>query len=96
MGYVEEKQDSIHFEYLVHPQWSRSLVVMVIVHPGCVLPTPAFFLAACDDDTETVSKMLSTAGAQSLINYQHTLGVTPLLAAAANGHESVTKQLLVL
>jgi hypothetical protein len=81
MGYVEEKQDSIHFEYLVHPQWSRSLVVMVIVHPGCVLPTPAFFLAACDDDTETVSKMLSTAGAQSF------------LAAAANGHESVTKQL---
>ncbi len=31
---------------------------------------PAFFLAALDGDAETVSKMLSTAGAQSLINYQ--------------------------
>ncbi len=32
---------------------------------------PAFFLAALDGDAETVSKMLSTAGAPSLINYQH-------------------------
>jgi len=60
---------------------------------------PAFFLAALDGDAETVSKMLSTAGAQSLINYQHALGdtplltalgATPLLAAAANGHVAVT------
>jgi ankyrin repeat protein len=64
---------------------------------------PAFFLAALDGDAETVSKMLSTAGAQSLINYQHALGdtplltalgATPLLAAAANGHVAVTEQLL--
>jgi ankyrin repeat protein len=64
---------------------------------------PAFFLAALDGDAETVSKMLSTAGAQSLINYQHALGDTPLLtalgaspllAAAANGHVAVTEQLL--
>ena len=64
---------------------------------------PAFFLAVRDGDTVTVSKMLSTAGAQSLINYQHALGdtplltalgATPLLAAAANGHVDVTKQLL--
>ena len=41
----------------------------------------AFFLAALDGDAETVSKMLSTAGAQSLINYQHALGDTPLLTA---------------
>jgi hypothetical protein len=39
MGYVEEKQDSIHFEYLVHPQCPRSLVAIVVVHPVCVLPT---------------------------------------------------------
>ncbi len=57
-------------------------------------PAPAFFLSVCDGDTVTVRKMLSTAGAQSLINYQDTLGATPLLTAAANGHESVTKQLL--
>ena len=64
---------------------------------------PAFFLAALDGDAETVSKMLSTAGAQFLINYQHALGdtplltalgATPLLAAAANGHVAVTEQLL--
>ncbi len=64
---------------------------------------PAFFLAALDGDAETVSKMLSTAGAQSLINYQHAHGNTPLLtalgatlllAAAANGHVAVTEQLL--
>jgi ankyrin repeat protein len=64
---------------------------------------PAFFLAALDGDAETVSKMLSTAGAQSFINYQHALGdtplltalgATPLLAAAANGHVAVTEQLL--
>ncbi len=64
---------------------------------------PAFFLAALDGDAETVSKMLSTAGEQSLINYQHALGdtplltalgATPLLAATANGHVAVTEQLL--
>ena len=64
---------------------------------------PAFFLAALDGDAETVSKMLSAAGAQSFINYQHALGdtplltalgATPLLAAAANGHVAVTEQLL--
>ena len=47
--------------------------------------------------------MLSTAGAQSFINYQHALGdtplltalgATPLLAAAATGHVAVTEQLL--
>ena len=42
---------------------------------------PVFFLAALDVDAETVNKMLSTADAQSLINYQHALGDTPLLTA---------------
>jgi hypothetical protein len=55
---------------------------------------PAFFLAVCDGDTVTVRKILSTEGAQSLINYQDSFGATPLLAAAANGHEVVTKQLI--
>jgi ankyrin repeat protein len=38
--------------------------------------------------------MLSTAVAQSLINYQNALGATALIFAAGKGHESVTKQLL--
>jgi hypothetical protein len=50
---------------------------------------PAFFLAARDGDTVSVSKMLSTAGAQSLINYKNTLGTTVLMFAAGMGHESV-------
>ena len=50
---------------------------------------PAFFLAVRDDDTVTVRKMLSTAGAQSLINYKNTLGTTVLMFAAGMGHESV-------
>ena len=44
---------------------------------------PAFFLAARDGDTETVSKMLSTAGAQSL----H--GLAALLAAERMGHTAI-------
>ncbi len=55
---------------------------------------PALFLAVCDDDTVTVRKILSTAGAQSLLNYQNALGDTPLIFAAGKGHEAVTKQLL--
>ncbi len=55
---------------------------------------PAFFLAVRDVDTVIVSKMLSTADAQSLINYQNAFGVTVLIFAAGKGHEDVTKQLL--
>ena len=54
----------------------------------------AFFLAARDVDTVTVRKMLSTAGAESLLNYQNALGDTPLIFAAGKGHEAVTKHLL--
>ena len=53
-----------------------------------------FHEAARDGDTATVRKMLSTAGAQSLINYQDASGATPLYIAAHNGHASVTKQLI--
>ena len=55
---------------------------------------PAFFLAACDGDAETVSKMLSTAGAQSLTNYQNALRDTPQIFAAGKGHVSVTTMLI--
>ena len=55
---------------------------------------PEFFLAARDGDTVSVNKMLSTAGAQSLINYKNALGTTALMFAAGKGHECVTKQLL--
>ena len=53
------------------------------------------FAAARDGDTVTVGKILSTAGAQSLINYQEeTSGATALHCAAQNGHEFVTEQLI--
>jgi hypothetical protein len=38
--------------------------------------------------------MLSTSDVQSLINYQDAFGVTPLLVVVANGHETVTQQLI--
>jgi ankyrin repeat protein len=42
----------------------------------------------------TVTKVLSTAAVQSLINYQNALGATALIFAAGKGYEAVTKQLL--
>jgi ankyrin repeat protein len=53
-----------------------------------------FHAASRDGDTVTVRKMLSTAGAQSMINYKDASGDTPLYCAAANGHASVTEQLI--
>jgi ankyrin repeat protein len=53
-----------------------------------------FHAAARDGDTATVSKMLSTADAQSLINYQDAYGHTPLYIAADYGHASVTEHLI--
>ena len=50
--------------------------------------------AACDGDAAKVSMLLSGQGAQSFINYQGAQGNTPLLAAAYEGHASVTKQLI--
>jgi ankyrin repeat protein len=48
-----------------------------------------------DGDTATVETMLSTSGAQSLINYQEAEhGATPLHCAAGEGHASVTAQLI--
>jgi hypothetical protein len=52
------------------------------------------FHAARDGDTVTARTLLSTAGAQSWINYQHENGATPLSIAACNGHASVTEQLI--
>ena len=51
--------------------------------------------AAYDGDAAKVGTLLSTQGAQSFINYQEENGGTPLHIAATNGHESVTKQLIV-
>jgi hypothetical protein len=41
---------------------------------------------ARDGDTANVGTLLSTAGAQSLINYQSATGAIPLHLAASNGH----------
>ena len=50
--------------------------------------------AALIGDAAKVGTLLSTPGAQSFINYQDVHGVTPLFVAAANGHETVTEQLI--
>ena len=50
--------------------------------------------AARDGDAAKVSTLLSTQGAESLINCQNSRGATPLHAAAWHGREAVTKQLL--
>ena len=50
--------------------------------------------AARDGDAAKVRTLLSTEGAQSLINYQDANGVTPLYAAVGRGHEAITKQLI--
>ena len=50
--------------------------------------------AARDGDAAKVSSLLSTQGAQSLINYQDAQGATPLFIAAQKGHASVTEQLI--
>ncbi len=51
--------------------------------------------AARDGDTATVETLLSTSGAQSLINNQQAeLGASPLYFAARHGHSSVTGQLI--
>ena len=53
-----------------------------------------FHAGVRDGDTATVRNMLSTACAQSLINYQDALGATPFYVAAVNGHPTVTEQLI--
>ena len=50
--------------------------------------------AASDGDAAKVSTLLSTQGAQSLINYQDAQGVTPLYIAAEKGHATVTEHLI--
>ena len=53
--------------------------------------------AARDGDTASARTAVSSAGAQSLINYQNDAsGATPLCMAAAYGHAAITKQLLKL
>jgi hypothetical protein len=58
-------------------------------------PEPAFFLALRHGDTVTVRKMLSTAGAQSWIDYLSDLGYTPLYITALLNYASITEQLIV-
>jgi len=58
-------------------------------------PAPAFFSALRDGDTVTVRTLLSTADAQSWINYQSDLGYTPLYIAALLNQPSITEQLIV-
>jgi ankyrin repeat protein len=52
------------------------------------------FEAARDGDAAQVSTLLSKQGAQTFINYQDVIGNTPLHFATANGHLSVTNQLI--
>jgi hypothetical protein len=47
-----------------------------------------------DGDTVTVRKMLSTADAQSWIDYQSDLGYTPIYIAALLNQPSITEQLI--
>jgi ankyrin repeat protein len=56
---------------------------------------PVFFLALRHGDTVTVRNMLSTAGAQSWIDWQSDLGYTPLYIAALLNQPSITEQLIV-
>ena len=59
-----------------------------ILGMNLVLPTR-------DGDTVAVRALLSSAGAQSFINYkEETSGVTPRSCAARNGHAAVTDQLI--
>jgi ankyrin repeat protein len=62
-----------------------------VPRPGLLMIIHA---ASRDGDTETVSTLLSTAAALSLINTQDASGATLLLLAAMNGHASVTSQLI--
>jgi cytohesin len=55
-------------------------------------PAPAFFLALRHGDTVTVRNMLSTAGAQTWIDYQSDLGYTPLYITALLNQPSITEQ----
>ena len=50
--------------------------------------------AARDGDTVTIGTLLSSTGAQSLINTQDADGATALNVAALNGHEAVTEQFI--
>ena len=70
------------------PRIERSEVMMrQLCHEYCH--------AARDGDTATVETLLSTSGAQSLINNQQAeLGASPLYFAARHGHSSVTGQLI--
>jgi ankyrin repeat protein len=52
------------------------------------------YRAARHGDTATVTTLLSSAGAQSLINYQDAIGASPLHAAAVVGHAAITNQLI--
>ena len=45
-------------------------------------------------EVASASKMLSTAGARSLINYQNALRATALIFAAGKGHVTVTTMLI--
>ena len=51
--------------------------------------------AASDGDAAKVRTLLSTQGAQSFVSYQNEHGFTPLHFAAGNGHETITKELIV-
>ena len=52
------------------------------------------FKAANDGDAEEVITLLSTRGVQRFINYQNTLGSTPLSVAIFGGYSTVTKELI--
>ena len=52
------------------------------------------FKAAHDGDAEEVITLLSKQGVQRFINYQNTVGRTPLSVAIFGGYSTVTKELI--
>jgi hypothetical protein len=69
------------------PQTQRGKLVIIAFLGTIVHWEPHERWNARDGDIVTVRKMLSTAGAQSLINYHDASGATPLHLAACEGHD---------
>ena len=55
---------------------------------------PQFCKTVCNGDTSKVSTLLSTQDTYFFINYQDTVGSTPLIYTVGNGNTVVTTQIL--
>jgi hypothetical protein len=77
-----------------HVRIDRKIEAAALTSAAAAVLTRHLFHATRDGDTVTVTTLLSTAGAQSVINCQDKRGDTPLCIAAHNGHASVTVLLM--